>query len=75
MRNVSLRRSQYSKQAHFANILTIRICLIALLNFVHLTQILINTAQHTSALLTFATVRVLVFSIRHNVPTKEVAME
>ena len=63
---------KFSQQVHFANI---RICLTALLNFVHLTQVLINTAQDASALLTIATVRVLVFSISHNVRRKVVAME
>lgn len=66
---------KFSQQVHFANILTIRICLTALLNFGHLAQVLIDTTQDTSALLTFATLRGLVFSMSHNVPRKVVAME
>ena len=65
--------NKFSQQVYFANILTIRICITALLNFAHLTQVL--TQRYTSALLTFATVRVLVFSISHNAPPKVVAME
>ena len=66
---------KFSQQVHFASILTIRACFNALLNFVHLTQVLIKTVQNIFALQTLATVRVLVFSISHNVPTKVVAME
>ena len=38
--------NKFSQQVYFANILTIRICLTASLNFVHLTQVLINSATH-----------------------------